>query len=56
MSAAAIARLARSGFLQKTDTVVGVVTGHGLKNPLELEAGIPTAASAAELARILEEG
>ncbi|MCI8439064.1 MAG: threonine synthase [Oscillospiraceae bacterium] len=56
VSAAAIARLARSGFLQKTDTVVGVVTGHGLKNPLELEAGIPTAASAAELARILEEG
>ena len=54
--AAAVARLAESGFLRKSDTVVGVVTGHGLKNPLAREAKIPAVTSAAELARILEEG
>lgn len=54
--AAAIARLAQSGFLRRTDTVVGVVTGHGLKNPLVPEAAVPTVTSASELARILEEG
>ena len=56
VSAAAMARLAESGFLRKSDTVVGVVTGHGLKNPLAREAKIPAVASAAELARILGEG
>lgn len=54
VTAIAIASLAKSGFLKAEDVVVGVVTGHGLKNPLQMDAQIPVVTSADALADALE--
>ena len=56
VTAIAMQKLAAGGFLKADDTVVGIVTGHGLKNPLPMEAEVPVVTSAAALAAAIEKG
>ena len=56
VTAIAMQKLAADGFLKADDTVVGIVTGHGLKNPLPMEAEVPVVTSAAALAAAIEKG
>ncbi len=54
VSAAALEKLRRSGEIGTDDTVVGVVTGHGLKNPIQVKTAAPVVSTVEELAAAVE--